>query len=69
MPRIPMIINNKQSHNNYINPTNRLNLSINKGNIARPTTSSISPMKLNLIEPMINRIANLKPGCGSCGRK
>jgi len=27
-----------------------------------------SNMKLNLNQPMVSRIANIKPGCSSCGK-
>jgi len=53
----------------------KINMFISNGNILPPQMSSNSNLavapKVNssLNNSMISRIHNVKPGCGSCGRK
>jgi hypothetical protein len=54
----------------------KINMFISNGNVFPPPMSPQQPQQITKPKPniplnsgMISRIHNIKPGCGSCGRK
>jgi len=54
--RIPMVINNRNGAS-AVYPTRVFQ-----------NVSSFNMIRNGFNQPMVNRIANLKPGCSSCGK-
>jgi hypothetical protein len=58
-----MVIHNSPLPRIAVRPLGSFNAQVNQG----PRTAS-ALMKMAFKAPMIDRIAGLKPGCGSCGK-
>ena len=63
---MPAKINMFLSNGNYV-PQQQTKSPINVANLASAPTPA--PVNVPLNRSMISRIHNVRPGCGSCGRK